>query len=214
MRENLLYDAVICDLGNVLINFDRQIAVKRIAPFTPKKEEDIYGLFFDSQITELFEKGEITPDEFFYRIKEFLELDMDYDKFLPIWNDIFFEVPLNIKMRNFLRSIKSQYSLVMLSNINKVHFEFLRKRMGIFKDFAELVLSYEVGFRKPPPEIYHEALKRIKVIPSRAFYIDDRKDLIEAASRLGIKGIVFDGEDAFERIVKELSVSCRGSMIG
>ncbi|PJC48711.1 MAG: haloacid dehalogenase, partial [Candidatus Omnitrophica bacterium CG_4_9_14_0_2_um_filter_42_8] len=37
-------------------------------------------------------------------------------------------------------------------------------------------------------------------VPSKAFYIDDRKDLIEAASKFGIKGVAFEGEEAFEKI--------------
>ncbi|MEE8317599.1 MAG: HAD-IA family hydrolase, partial [Candidatus Omnitrophota bacterium] len=65
-------------------------------------------------------------------------------------------------------------------------------------------LSYEVGCRKPRGEIYKKALDLAETLPSKALYIDDRRDLIEAASRLGIEGIVFDGEEAFKRIAKEL----------
>jgi len=129
---------------------------------------------------------------------------MDYNAFLPIWNDIFFETPLNLKMQGLLRRVKSRYKLIMVSNLNKSHFEFLKTRLTIFGDFYKLVLSYEVGCRKPRDEIYRKALLLAETVPSKAFYIDDRKDLIEAASRLGIKGIVFDGEKAFKRVLEEL----------
>lgn len=198
------YDAIICDLGNVLINFDHRIAVEKILCCTHKKEEDIYSLFFDSPLTELYEEGRISSREFFHRVKEFLELDMDYDSFLPIWNEIFFEVPVNLKIRDLLRKIKPDYKLVMVSNLNETHFEFLKKKMAIFGEFDRLVLSYEVGFRKPAPEIYKVALDAANTIPSKTLYIDDRRDLIEAAIRLGIDGIVFDGEPGFERVAMEL----------
>lgn len=199
------YDAIICDLGNVLVDFDHRIAVKRILCCTPKKEEDVYNLFFDSGLTEAYEEGKIDTNEFYHRVKEFLELDMEDDEFFPVWNDIFFETGLNLKMHDFLRKIKSKYKLIMVSNLNVTHFEFLKERMnGIFSEFDRLVLSYEVGFRKPAPEIYKVALDFAKTKPSRTFYIDDRKDLVEAAAKLGIKGIVFDGNGAFERLVKEL----------
>ena len=198
------YDAIICDLGNVLIDFDHRIAVRRILEHTPKKEEDIYDLFFDSGLTELYEEGRIDPDEFFHRVKDFLKLDMERDGFFPIWNDIFFETPKNIKMQDFLREARTRYKLILVSNLNKTHFEFLKTRMDIFGEFNKLVLSYEVGHRKPDPEIYRRALESARTTASRAFYIDDRKDLIEAAAKLGIKGIVFDGAGAFEKIVKEL----------
>ncbi len=198
------YDTIICDLGNVLIDFDHRIAVRKILECTPRKEEDVYNLFFDSPLTELYEEGKMSPDEFFRRVKEFLNLDMDHGSFLSIWNEIFFKTPKNIKMQDFLRRIKSGYKLVMVSNLNKTHFEFLKGQMNIFSEFDKLVLSYEVRYRKPHPEIYRLALESVKTSPPRAFYIDDRKDLVEAASKLGIKGIVFDGEASFERVVKEL----------
>ena len=198
------YDMIICDLGNVLINFDHRIAVRRILEYTPKKEDEIYELFFDSPFTGLYEEGKISSDEFFQRVKGFLELDMGRDGFFSIWNDIFFETPINIKMQNFLRSIKSRYKLIMMSNLNETHFEFLKKKMGIFSEFDKLVLSYEVGFRKPAPQIYKCALDFAQTQASRAFYIDDREDLIASAAGLGIKGIVFDGEPAFEKITKEI----------
>ena len=201
--KNNKYDAVICDLGNVLVNFDHNIAVKKILEHTPKKEEDIYNLFFDSPITALYEEGKIASDEFFYSVKEYLKLDIDYDDFLPIWNEIFFETPLNIKMHDFLRSIKKDYKLIMLSNISKTHFEFLKKAMDIFKEFDKLILSYEAGFRKPTFEIYKLALESMEVSKDRAFYVDDRRDLIEAASKFGIKGIAFNGEQAFNKLKEE-----------
>lgn len=199
------YDLVICDLGNVLVNFDHRIAVKKIMQYTPKSEEDIYNLFFDSGITELYEEGRISSSEFFSKVKDALKLDMDRDGFFPVWNDIFFETELNLKVRDFLRKIRPRYKLIMLSNLNMTHFEFLRKSMDeVFNEFHKLVLSYEVGFRKPAPQIYKVALDFAKTSPERAFYIDDRRDLIDAAAGLGIKGVVFDDEATFDRIRREL----------
>lgn len=199
------YKLIISDLGNVLANFDHKIAVRKILSYTAKKEDEIYQLFFDSPLTALFEEGKISPQEFFKSVKELLELRIDYNAFLPIWNDIFFETSLNKKIQDFLQSIKGTYTLIMISNINQIHFEFLKKRMDIFKIFDKLILSCEIGCRKPDPRIYQAALDFAGVDASQAFYIDDRKDLVEAASRLGIKGITFDSEDALQDIAHEIA---------
>lgn len=198
------YDTVLCDLGNVLINFDHRAAVKKILGLTPKKEEDIYQLFFDSGLTKDYEEGKISSLDFFHRVNDSLELKMGHDEFFPIWDDIFFETPLNIRMQDFLRSIKARYKLVMISNINEDHFIFLKKKMPIFNEFDKLVLSYKVGFRKPAYEIYDAALKSVNATPSKTFYIDDRADLIDAALGFGIKGITFGGEEAFKKMTQEL----------
>jgi len=198
------YGIVLSDLGNVLVNFDHRIAVKKILAFTPKKEKEIHQLFFDSSITKDYEEGKIASLDFFKRVRDSLELDMDYTAFLPIWNDIFFETPLNIRFQSFLKSVKGKYKLVMISNINETHYEFLKEKMPIFQEFDKLILSYEIGFRKPSPEIYDAALRAVGAKNSEVFYIDDRADLIEAAQGMGIKGITFNGEEAFEKIKSEL----------
>lgn len=200
------YDAIFCDLGNVLVNFDHRIAVRKILSRTTKNEEDIYQLFFDSGLTKLYEEGKISSLDFFRRVKDSLGLKADGDEFFSIWDDIFFETPLNVKIQDFLRAVKGRYKLAMISNINENHFEFLRKKMPIFGEFNKLALSYEVGFRKPAQEIYIAALKALNARPEDVFYIDDRQDLIKAASGYGIKGITFDSEEAFEKIIEELSM--------
>ena len=198
------YEAIFCDLGNVLVNFDHRIAVKKILACTQKSEQDIYQLFFDSGLTKEYEEGLISSSDFFKRVRDSLNLDMDDETLLPIWNDIFFETQLNTDIQGLLRSVKGRYKLAMISNINETHWEFLKEKMPIFNVFDKLVLSYEVGFRKPAVEIYNAALESVGVAPSKAFYIDDRQDLIEAAFRFGIKGVAFDGEEAFKKIEKEL----------
>jgi len=200
------YEAIFCDLGNVLVNFDHRIAVRKILSLTDKHEEDIYQLFFDSGLTKDYEEGKISSSDFFKKVRDSLQLDLGDEILLPIWNDIFFETPLNKKIQDFLIEMKERYKQVMISNINETHYEFLAKKMPVFQVFDKRILSYEIGFRKPAKEIYDVALKSVNILASEAFYVDDRVDLIEAASRFGIKGIAFNGEAALENIIKELNL--------
>lgn len=199
------YESIFCDLGNVLINFDHRIAVKKILAYTQKDEQDIYQLFFDSGLTKDYEEGKISSSDFFKKVRDSLNLGIDNETLLPIWNGIFFETPLNKKIQNFLTEMKGKYNLVMISNINETHWEFLKDKISVFGKFDKLILSYEVGFRKPAAEIYNAALESVNTAPSKAFYIDDRKDLIEAALQFGIKGMAFDGEEAFKKIKARLA---------
>jgi hypothetical protein len=81
---------IIFDLGRVLIDFDHRIAAKRIARFTDKDEDEILSLFFDSEITMSFEEGRLSPTQFFLKVKEILNLKLDYEDYIPIWQEIFF----------------------------------------------------------------------------------------------------------------------------
>ncbi len=56
--------------------------------------------------------------------------------------------------------------------------------------FDEVVISGEVGMRKPDAIIYHHTLNRLKVKPNQAVFVDDLPHNIKAASDLGIIGIL------------------------
>lgn len=180
--------AIIFDLGRVLIDFDHHLAAKKLLIFTEKSEEEIFNLFFDSELTALFEEGKIFPSEFFERVKQMLDLKLDFKEFLPIWNEIFYFTAENQKVLNLADSLKKKFKILLLSNINILHFEYLKEKFPfIFKPFSWVVLSCQVGVRKPHPLIYQTAQKLLDVDMQEIFYIDDRKELIEEAKKLKIK---------------------------
>ncbi len=186
-----IYKLIILDLGNVLINFNHWIAANKFAKFSPKKLDYIYNLLFDSKLTHKFEEGKLEPQDFFLAIKEDLDLKLDYQQFLPIWNEIFFLTSDNVEVYQLVRVLKERFKVVLLSNINRLHFEYLKDNFKIFDPFDKIVTSYEVGLRKPDPKIYLNTLNLFSSAPSQAFYIDDRLDLIEEARRLSIAAVQF-----------------------
>jgi putative hydrolase of the HAD superfamily len=190
--DNHKIEAVIFDLGNVLIDFDYYRAAERAAKFCPKNPNEIFNLFFDSEITGLFEEGKILPLEFFLKVKEMLNLKLDYKRFLPIWNEIFFLSGKNQAVYNLTKILKGHYKLVLLSNTNVLHFDYLKKNFPVFDTFHYIITSYEVGLRKPHPLIYKKTLDILGVSCGfNVFYVDDRPELVNAAKRLGLKSFVF-----------------------
>ncbi|MEW6101662.1 MAG: hypothetical protein AB1481_05150, partial [Candidatus Omnitrophota bacterium] len=141
--------AIIFDLGNVLVDFDHRIAARRIARFSGQKEDCIFSLFFDSDLTALFEEGRLRPQEFFLKIKEALGLQLEFDTFVPIWNEIFFLSRKNLFVYNLANILKNSYKVALLSNINILHFDYLKRSFPVFDAFHNVITSYEVGARKP-----------------------------------------------------------------
>jgi len=189
------YKAIIFDLGNVLIDFDHTIAAKRISQFSDKSSQQIYNLFFDSPLTSLFEEGKIPPEDFFIKVKEKLNLKLDYEKFLPIWNEIFFISSKNQAVYSLAKSLKDKYTLAVLSNINVLHFNYLKEQFPVFDIFYRVIPSFEVGFIKPHPLIYKKALEKIGAQAKETVYTDDRLELVEKAQDLGIKSFHFQNPD-------------------
>jgi FMN phosphatase YigB (HAD superfamily) len=186
---------ILFDLGNVLINFDHTIAARRILPFTEKSIQEIYSLFFNSKATEFFEEGKLTPADFFMEVKKMLGLKIEFDAFLPIWNEIFFLTDENRAVRQAALALAARYSLAVLSNINVLHFEYLKKHFPIFEGFHNVFTSCELGYIKPNPLIYQKVLQLLGVSAGEVFYTDDRPELIEQARALGINGFVFKGSE-------------------
>ncbi len=181
------------DLGNVLVDFDYRLSVKRIAHFCPRKPEDIINFFLSSEITSSFEAGKISPEEFFNKVKEALELKLSYAAFVPIWNEVFFLSAKNRSVFSLANNLRERYQTAMISNINILHYEYLKKHFPVFSIFSPIFLSYELGLVKPDPLIYQKVLEVLNARPQEVFYTDDRPELVESARRLGIQAFVFSG---------------------
>ena len=202
--------AIIFDLGNVLVNFDHRIAVRKISPLCAKTEEEIFNFFFDSPLTGLFEEGKIKPDEFFSEVKKALKLNIDYAAFLPVWNEIFILTDSNRSVYSLAKALSKNYRLALLSNINTLHFVYLKDRFPVFDPFHDLLLSFEMKLKKPDARIYKKALATLAVQPQETFYTDDRPELIESARALGMQGFVFRGVEQLKTDLLNAGVKING----
>jgi len=198
--------AIVLDLGNVLVNFDHMIAAKRLSGLCEFPLEKIYDLFFDSDLTSLFEEGKISPVDFFSEIKKTLNLKLQYEEFLPIWNEIFFLTPTNYAVYKLAKELKGRYKICLASNINILHFSYLKKNFSVFDIIEHFFLSYELKLRKPNPLFYQNILDTLSLKPEEVFYTDDRKELIDSTVNLGIKSFVFLGIDKLKKDLSEVGV--------
>jgi FMN phosphatase YigB (HAD superfamily) len=198
--------AIIFDLGNVLVDFDHSIAAKKTSEFSDKSPEEIFSLFFDSELIGLFEEGKVSPTEFFLKIKKLLNIRLDYRGFVPIWNEIFFLSPRNKAVYNLARELKKRYALALLSNINILHFDYIKKEFPVFDAFHYIITSFELGIQKPKPEIYRKTLGILKVKPEEVFYTDDRQELVDKSREIGIKGFVFKNPEQLKKDLLESGI--------
>jgi len=198
--------SVIFDLGRVLIDFDHRISARKIAARSKMGEDEILKLFFDSPLTAAFEAGKTAPEEFFLQIKELLALRMGYEEFIPAWNEIFFFSEKNRQVYTLALKLKKQYKTALLSNVNILHFEYIKKAFPILDAFHEVIASFEVGCVKPSACIYNSALKLLETRPDETFYTDDREELILGARSLGIKGFTFKGIEQLKNDLQSLGV--------
>ncbi len=90
-----------------------------------------------------------------------------------------------------VKALQSQgYQIAMLSDVTQYQAEIIRK-MGYYDLFNPVLLSYEIGVKKPNPEAFQILLQTLKRPASSLLFIDDRSENVEAAKNQGIDAIHF-----------------------
>jgi HAD superfamily hydrolase (TIGR01509 family) len=187
-------EVLLFDLGNVILPFNHHQIAEKLAPYSSRHERPdpaaIFSYLFDLHqgLVNDFETGRLGSQAFFDSVRKAFDLELSFDRFVPIWNEIFSE---NHEVSALIRSLKGRRKLGLLSNTNALHFEFIRSRFRIVRSFDRWILSHEVGSKKPAPEIYREAIRWASVAPGKILFIDDTQRNIEGAAALGIQTIRF-----------------------
>jgi 2-haloacid dehalogenase len=72
--------------------------------------------------------------------------------------------------------------------------------------FDGKVVSGAVKQTKPGEDIYQLLLKKYNIRPEQSLFIDDKKENIQTAEKLGIKGIHFKDPAQLRRELQQLSI--------
>lgn len=91
--------------------------------------------------------------------------------------------------RAALDALRSKYRMAVLSNFDHgPAVEAALAGFGIHDRFDVIVVSADVGWRKPHPEIFHETLRRLGIAPDQAIFVGDTPE----ADVLGPQGVGMD----------------------
>ena len=94
------------------------------------------------------------------------------------------------EVKNVLEELAGRYSLAVIANQHRNVRKHLETTWELAKYFQFMILSEEVGFKKPDREIFLLALDKARIEPSEAWMIGDRVDTDVGPSRsLGMKAV-------------------------
>lgn len=192
-KKNVI-EVILFDLGNVILPFNHYQIAERLSRFSQKEgfqdPKRIFSYLFDFEKGAIngYEVGKVSSREFFQSLKESLCLSVSFEKFIPIWNDIFGE---NVEVSEIIRSLKGKKRLGLISNTNPLHFDYILAKFPIIQIFDKWILSHEVGFKKPAMEIFQKAIDWASVETKKILLIDDMIKHVEVAVSLGMRGIHF-----------------------
>lgn len=166
---------------------------------TKKFSEDIAKRFnldkelvlevMDRSIGSDYRENKISREEFWQRVFEKLHIDGDMDKLEEEWIDGYQIIE---GTKEIILELAKKYQVFYLSDNTKSRVESLDKRYAFKQWFVGGVFSYEVGFRKPNPEIYRLAAEIAGVSPAESVFIDDKAPFLEPAKQIGMTTFLFE----------------------
>jgi len=133
-------------------------------------------------------------------------LKINKNKLRELWIKAFkVRFILNKDLLGIIKKLRENYKTAILSNQWTIPYSIhLTKEVKSY--FDTMVFSHEVGFMKPSTEIYNITLKKLKLKFNECIFIDDIKENLIPAKRLGMKTIHFKNNSQLLQELKKLGV--------
>lgn len=179
-------DAVVFDVGNVLLRWDNAALLQRIIPERPDLHPLLRQVIFQSPYWTMLDRGSITPEEATAgMIARHPELMPYVRRVMTAWTDLE-EIPEGVAALHACKAHgKKTY---VLSNYPKDGFQHATETHAFFNLFDGLFVSSHHMLVKPDPVIYAKATEAFHLTPARTLFIDDSPANIEAALHFGWQG--------------------------
>ncbi|AOW11186.1 HAD family hydrolase [Flavobacterium gilvum] len=179
-----MIDAIIFDFGDVFINLDKQATLDGLKNLGISHwNEDL------NQLNLQYEVGAISEEDFLGGIQKHTN-NAAIEDIAKAWNAILLDFPLY--RLEFLQMLSQKYRLFLLSNTDAIHIDTFEQKTGtsfysaFYQCFEKIYFSFEIGMRKPNPEVYNFVLDQNGLQAKHTLFIDDKKENTDAAEALGL----------------------------
>jgi putative hydrolase of the HAD superfamily len=191
---------IVFDFGNVLGCFSRRKAAEQLGAYGGASVEAILEHLTADPLELEFEGGGLSSPAYISRVRDKFGLTCGDEEFARAYGDMF--TP-NEEVCRLVPGLARRHQLLLLSNTNELHSrQFRRQFAEVLAPFAGLVLSHEVGLRKPDPAIYRHCERLAGARPDQCLLIDDLQANLDGAIRCGWGTLQYrPGDDLRRRLV-------------
>ncbi len=183
---------IIFDLGGVLINIDYALTLKAFEELGYKDFEEMYGQYTADNLFSDLEKGNVSKEEFFHKMKQKGPAGITTEAICKAWNAMLLD--FRTESLQFLNKISTKKNIYLLSNTNEIHLQEAHKiyeqqtgKNDLNSYFKIPWYSNEIGLRKPGKEVFEFVLRDAGIKAEETLFIDDSYNNIETAVNLGFK---------------------------
>lgn len=200
-------DAIIFDLGNVIINLDIPRTELYLKELIGSEHQKIVEQLEKEGVFKFYEKGEISTDHFVDRILALASNATNREQVITAWNAMLLDIPDS--RFEILQQAKQHYRTFCLSNTNELHIDFIHAMLQENKGlknldpyFERVYLSHEMGMRKPDTEIFEKVLEDNQLNPERTVFIDDTKGHLLGAEKTGLRTFHMSPDTNLEKLFR------------
>jgi len=196
-------EAVILDLGGVILDIDYHLTINAFKDLGISNFEDQYSKKVQSGLFDLLETGKISASEFYHEMRT-VNTSMTDEQIQQAWNAMLLDFPHG--RLEFLQQIKKRYPLFLLSNTNEIHLTEFTKTLqrhghgNLSLFFDKVYLSHEIGQRKPNREAFELILKEQGLTPENTLFVDDSEQHITGARSIDIQAYHLEAPETLEQL--------------
>jgi len=192
-------NAVIFDLGKVLVDFDYSIAGRRIAARGGVSAGAVQEFIDHSPLLFRFETGQVSKEQFFAEVQAATGFRGTVEEFGEFFADIFTAIEPMVKLNAELR--QRGVPTYIFSNTNELAISHIRGRFPFFSQFNDYILSYEHGAMKPEGRLYEVVERQTGLRGTDLLYFDDRAENVAAGAARGWRAFVHHTPEQTREII-------------
>ncbi|MBT7458526.1 MAG: HAD family phosphatase [Flavobacteriaceae bacterium] len=197
---------IVFDLGGVLIDWNPEYVFLKEFRGDREKMNWFFNTICTSSWNEEQDAGYSIEKATNERVAMFPKHERLIRMYYGEWEQMLgFEHTETVEILRRLHDSK-EHSIYSLTNWSNETFPVALKKFPFLSWFKGILVSGDVGLKKPDPEIYKLLLDRYGLEANTCVFIDDRTENVKAASALGFSGIVFKNHTQLSKDLKKLNI--------
>lgn len=186
--ESAPVNVIVFDVGGVLSKDMIDTKLKDLASLYDLDADAL--LSAKGEFRDPADLGRISDSEFWIRILnrfgvQATEKDTEIDSYIELVDGTL----------DIARSLSRDYRTAILSNDSKEMSALRREKFDFDRFFDPIIISGNVGVKKPDARIYDILLEELGVPGTECLFIDNNMDNVEAARSAGIRAIRFENAE-------------------
>ena len=183
---------IIFDLGGVLLNIDFKLTTTAFENLGVQNPAALITQFTANDLFQKLEKGLLTDIAFYDAFRNYTHTKLPNLQIQTAWNALLLQYRAH--SLDYLKTLSNHYSLYLLSNTNKIHYDSFSETLKNTTPYTSLELfftkayfSHEIHLRKPDKEIFEYVLQDANIHAKETLFIDDTYTNLPQAEALGFK---------------------------